>query len=106
MKASVVLGTRPEIIRMSPIIKELMGRKVEFFILHSGQHYSYEMNIVFFEQLGLPEPKYNLQVGSGTQAEETENANWNRVGAYKRVARRCARLRRYEHHAGRRTSRG
>ena len=42
-----------------------------FFILHTGQHYSYSMDRVFFEQLGLPEPKHNLEAGSGTHGEQT-----------------------------------
>jgi len=76
MKVAVVLGTRPEIIKMSPIIRELQRRKesggeIEYFILHTGQHYSYNMDRVFFEQLNLPQPRFNLNVGSGTHAEET-----------------------------------
>ncbi|ABN58318.1 MULTISPECIES: non-hydrolyzing UDP-N-acetylglucosamine 2-epimerase [Methanoculleus] len=68
---AVVLGTRPEIVKMSPIIRECEARNLDYFILHSGQHYSYEMDWAFFEDLELPEPKYNLDVGSGTQAEQT-----------------------------------
>ena len=71
MKVAVVLGTRPEIIKFSPIIREMERRGLEFFILHSGQHYSYNLDQVFFSQLRLPKPKYNLGVGSGTHAEET-----------------------------------
>ena len=71
MKVAVVLGTRPEIIKLSPVVRELERRGIEFFILHTGQHYSYNMDRVFFEQLRLPEPRYNLGVGSGTHAEET-----------------------------------
>jgi UDP-N-acetylglucosamine 2-epimerase (non-hydrolysing) len=71
MRISIVLGTRPEIIKMSPIVRMLEKRGLEFFILHTGQHYSYNMDQVFFEQLRLPQPKYNLGVGSGTHAEET-----------------------------------
>jgi len=71
VKVAIVLGTRPEIIKMSPIIRELERRGMEYFILHTGQHYSYNMDQVFFEQLKLPQPKYNLKVGSGTHAEET-----------------------------------
>lgn len=70
-KISIVLGTRPEIIKMSPVIRELQRQKIDFFILHTGQHYSYIMDRVFFEQLGLPEANYNLDVGSGTHAEQT-----------------------------------
>ncbi len=71
MKIAVVLGTRPEIIKMGPVIRELGRRKASFFILHTGQHYSYNLDRVFFEQLGLPQAKYNLEVGSGSHAEET-----------------------------------
>lgn len=71
MKASIILGTRPEIIKMSPIIQELERKELDYFILHTGQHYSYSMDRLFFEELDLPEPKYNLDVGSGTHAEET-----------------------------------
>jgi UDP-N-acetylglucosamine 2-epimerase (non-hydrolysing) len=71
VKVAIVLGTRPEIIKMSPIIRELEEKNMKFFILHTGQHYSYNLDQVFFEQLKLPQPKYNLRVGSGTHAEET-----------------------------------
>ena len=65
------MGTRPEIIKMAPLIRECQSRKSDFFILHTGQHYSYNLDQVFFEQLELPPPRYNLEVGSGSHAEET-----------------------------------
>ncbi len=71
MKTAIILGTRPEIIKMSPIIRELEKRQQDFFILHTGQHYSYNMDRIFFEQLELPSSKYNIEVGSGTHAEQT-----------------------------------
>jgi len=71
MKISVVLGTRPEIIKMAPLLKILEAKKADFFTLHTGQHYSYEMDQVFFDQLELPRPRINLEAGSGTHAEET-----------------------------------
>ena len=71
MKISMVVGNYPEIIKMSPIIRECEHSKLNYFILHTGQHYSYNMDRVFFEQLELPSPKYNLDVGSGSHAEET-----------------------------------
>ena len=76
-KIAIVIGTRPEIIKMSPIIREFEHQRenrkndLDFFILHTGQHYSYNMDRVFFEQLELPQPKYNLDVGSGSHAEQT-----------------------------------
>lgn len=68
---AIILGTRPEIIKMSPIIRECERRNLDYFILHTGQHYSYEMDRTFFEDLNLPAPKYNLDVGSGTHGEQT-----------------------------------
>jgi UDP-N-acetylglucosamine 2-epimerase (non-hydrolysing) len=62
----IVVGTRPEIIKMSPIVEACQKEGQGCFILHTGQHYSHNMDGVFFEQLGLPEPKYNLHVGSET----------------------------------------
>ena len=76
MKIAIVVGTRPEIIKMSSIIRVCQSKKqknndFDFFILHTGQHYSYNMDKVFFEQLELPIPKYNLDVGSGSHGEQT-----------------------------------
>ena len=56
---------------MSPVIRECEKRELEYFILHTGQHYSYNLDKIFFSELELPAPKYNLDVGSGTHAEET-----------------------------------
>lgn len=71
MKIAVVMGTRPEIIKFSPIVRECLRLHQDFFIIHTGQHYSYGMDRVFFEQLGLPDARYNLDAGSGTHAEQT-----------------------------------
>lgn len=71
MKICIILGTRPEIIKMSPVIRACEKQRLDYFILHTGQHYSYTMDRVFFEQLELPEAKYNLDVGSGKHGEQT-----------------------------------
>jgi len=71
VKIAVVLGTRPEIIKLSPVIKELEKRQADHLIIHTGQHYSYYMDEIFFRQLQLPDGKYNLEVGSGSHAEQT-----------------------------------
>ena len=71
MKTAVVIGVRPEIIKMTPIIRELVRRKQDYFILHTGQHYSYNIDKIFLEQLELPPVRYNLDVGSGSAAEQT-----------------------------------
>jgi len=71
MKISIIVGTRPEIIKMAPIIRECERLNLDYFILHTGQHYTYNMDRVFFEQLELPEPRYNLDIGSWSHAEQT-----------------------------------
>jgi UDP-N-acetylglucosamine 2-epimerase (non-hydrolysing) len=68
---AIILGTRPEIIKMSPIIRSCQKTGVDFFVLHTGQHYSYNMDRVFFEELNLPRPDFNLDVGSKSHAEQT-----------------------------------
>ena len=70
MKVCIVLGTRPEIIKLAPIIRECEKRGTNYFIVHTGQHYDYNMDKVFFEDLKLPQPKYNLLVGSGYYGEQ------------------------------------
>lgn len=67
---AIVVGTRPEIIQMSPLIRECEKRALDFSILHTGQHYSHDMDMIFFEELGLPRPTFNLQVGSGTPSAQ------------------------------------
>ncbi|MFQ6127715.1 MAG: non-hydrolyzing UDP-N-acetylglucosamine 2-epimerase [Thermoplasmata archaeon] len=71
---SVVVGTRPEIIKMGPIIFELQDRNMDFNIVHTAQHYDMELSTVFFEELGLPAPSHTLDVGSGTQGQQTGQA--------------------------------
>jgi len=68
---AIILGTRPEIIKMSPIIRACQATETDFFILHTGQHYSYEMDRAFFDELELPAPTYNLDTGSGRHGEQT-----------------------------------
>lgn len=71
MRFCVVLGTRPEIVKMSPIVRELQRTGDEFDLVHTGQHYSYDMDKVFFRDLRLPEPSVNLEVGSGSHGAQT-----------------------------------
>lgn len=69
----MVLGTRPEIVKFSPLIREFERRGVGYVLVHTGQHYSYQMDEVFFQELGLPEPDYKLDIGlrARTHAEQT-----------------------------------
>lgn len=66
-----VLGTRPEIIKLSPIIRRCESYEYSFSIVHTGQHYDDNLNRVFFEQLELPEPDTNLAVGSKPPGQQT-----------------------------------
>lgn len=71
MKIAILVGTRPEIIKMAPVIRECQRRKLDYFIIHSKQHYSEKLDAIFFSELDLPAPKYNLNVGSGGHANQT-----------------------------------
>ena len=71
MKIAIILGTRPEIIKMSPVIREFVKRKVDFFILHTNQHYSPNMDEVFFKNLALPPAKYNLNTQESLHGKMT-----------------------------------
>jgi len=73
MKIGIVVGTRPEIIKMAPVIRECKEKSIPYFIIHSNQHYSEEMDSIFFKELELPNPHYNLGVGSGLHSNQTGN---------------------------------
>ena len=70
MKIVIILGTRPEIVKLSSIIRECEDLGLDYFIIHTNQHYSPELDSIFFKDLDLPKPKYNLNIGSGTQGEQ------------------------------------
>lgn len=67
----LILGTRPEIVKLSPVIREFETSRVQYTILHTGQHYSQTLNEVFFDRLDVPRPDYNLGVGSGSHGKQT-----------------------------------
>ena len=74
IKISTIIGARPQIIKaaaISRVVREKYADKVEERILHTGQHYDENMSAVFFEELGIPQPDYNLGVGSGHHGEQT-----------------------------------
>jgi len=76
MLIDIIAGARPNFMKISPIIRALeaqrrAGGALRFRLVHTGQHYDAKMSGDFFTQLGIPEPDVNLEVGSGTQAEQT-----------------------------------
>ena len=67
-----IVGNRPQFIKLAPFLRAIRPHKqIENVIVHSGQHYDFKMSQIFFEELGLPEPDYNLGVGSGTHGVQT-----------------------------------
>lgn len=96
MKIASIVGNRPQFIKLAPLILAIqeynklnLEPEIEHLIIHTGQHYDYEMNKIFFDELDIPEPTYNLGVGSATpgwqtgemikRAEEVlikDNPNW------------------------------
>lgn len=95
---AIILATRAEIIKMSPIIRLLSERQKDYFAIHSGQHYSYDMDKIFFEELKLPPPEFNLDVDSGANGEQITKIL---TGTEKNIHTEEARCRigpgRYEH---------
>jgi len=67
-----VVGARPNFMKAAPVVAALSARPgVEQLLVHTGQHYDANMSAIFFEQLGLPRPDVNLEVGSGSHAVQT-----------------------------------
>lgn len=74
LKLVTIIGARPQIIKaaaLSRAIKNNFSNKIKEIIVHTGQHYDANMSQVFFDELGIPAPDYNLNVGSGSHAKQT-----------------------------------
>ena len=76
MRIDIIAGARPNFMKIAPILRALreqraLGGPLQWRLVHTGQHYDAKMSGDFFTQLGIPEPDVNLEVGSGTQAEQT-----------------------------------
>lgn len=78
MKLFLIAGARPNFMKIAPIVRELRAKGKEqgvkelaWKIVHTGQHYDYEMSQTFFDELEIPEPDFFLDAGSGSHAEQT-----------------------------------
>jgi UDP-N-acetylglucosamine 2-epimerase len=72
MKIVSVVGARPEFIQAAPVSRALRAtNRHQEMLVHTGQHYDYQMSQTFFDELGIPAPDYNLEVGSGSHAKQT-----------------------------------
>ncbi|MGL2992931.1 non-hydrolyzing UDP-N-acetylglucosamine 2-epimerase [Flavobacterium sp. TSSA_36] len=76
MKITIIAGARPNFIKIAPIIKAIEKNQTEgvtiaYRLIHTGQHYDKNLSDTFFEELNIPKPAANLEVKSGTQAEQT-----------------------------------
>ena len=72
MKIINVVGARPNFVKIAPIVEAMKGcQNLEGVLVHTGQHYDDAMSQAFFDELGIPEPDMNLEVGSGTHAAQT-----------------------------------
>ena len=70
----VVAGARPNFVKIAPLMEHLVGRRasgIASLLVHTGQHYDEKMSRLFFDELGIPRPDINLEVGSGSHAQQT-----------------------------------
>lgn len=75
-RLTIVAGARPNFMKIAPLIHQIQekqreGKSFSFRLIHTGQHYDKNLSETFFEELNIPKPDANLQVGGGTQAEQT-----------------------------------
>jgi UDP-N-acetylglucosamine 2-epimerase (non-hydrolysing) len=72
MRIMSIVGARPNMMKVAPLMAELrLHKEIQAVLVHTGQHYDYSMSQVFFDQLHMPHPDYNLEVGSGTHYAQT-----------------------------------
>src|SRR5262245_21636821 len=82
LKLLIIAGARPNFMKVAPLIRRIradahqgdgVGTALEYRLVHTGQHYDEKMSGVFFQELGIPMPDINLEVGSGSHAVQTAN---------------------------------
>ena len=72
MKICIIAGARPNFMKIAPIIRAIQKHEtMDYLLVHTGQHYDYEMSQIFFDELEIPEPDVYLNVGSGHHGEQT-----------------------------------
>ena len=70
MKVASIVGARPNFVKLAPVSREVR-RRFDEVIIHTGQHYDYEMDKIFFDDMGIPAPDYHLGIGSGSHGHQT-----------------------------------
>lgn len=71
MKILTVIGARPQFIKAAPVRKALRAAGHSEFLVHTGQHYDHALSQIFFDEMGIPEPDVNLNIGSGSHGKQT-----------------------------------
>lgn len=73
MKIITVIGARPQFIKAAVVSRELqLYPQIQEIIIHTGQHYDKNMSDIFFEEMSIPKPNYNLEIGGGSHGQNTD----------------------------------
>lgn len=74
MKIACVVGARPNLMKIAPLVRTMRDAKVDYRLIHTGQHYDYDLDGAFFKELGIPTPDLNLGIGSSSHGRQTGEA--------------------------------